>query len=126
MSRPSVAWVVLLVLALGLAAQYVAALGTEYIEDADRFPGWRGELPIEAVAGETVGYGELGKASWAQLAAACRACAVPPVLAQRPPSPAAPARASPPPAALAGGLARQGGAGVVAAARLFVPQPPVR
>ena len=42
----------------------------EYIEDTDRFPGWRGELPNKLVkpdaldqapTGNTVGFGELGK-----------------------------------------------------------------
>jgi prolyl 4-hydroxylase len=39
-----------------------AALDGEYIEDADRFPGWRGELPVSVVeAHDSVGFGELGK-----------------------------------------------------------------
>lgn len=42
----------------------------EYIEDTDRFPGWKGELPNkvgkpdamdQAPTGNTVGFGELGK-----------------------------------------------------------------
>lgn len=44
----------------------------EYIEDTDRFPGWKGELPNkahkpnavdQAPTGDTVGFGELGKVS---------------------------------------------------------------
>ena len=37
----------------------------QYIEDADRFPGWRGELPssIQVDVVDSVGYGELGKVS---------------------------------------------------------------
>jgi len=36
-----------------------------YIEDADRFPGWRGELPssLHLEVQDSVGYGELGKVS---------------------------------------------------------------
>ncbi len=34
----------------------------QYIEDTDRFPGWRGELPrMEVGVGDTVGFGELGQ-----------------------------------------------------------------
>ena len=55
----------LLVALLGLACT-AAALdkGAAFIEDTDRFPGWRGELPShlgQAGVGDTVGFGELGK-----------------------------------------------------------------
>lgn len=34
----------------------------QYIEDTERFPGWRGELPrMEVGVGDTVGFGELGQ-----------------------------------------------------------------
>ena len=35
------------------------ANGNVYIEDTDRFPGWKGELP-RPVADNTIGYGEGG------------------------------------------------------------------
>ena len=51
-------------LALLLAALLPAAQPLDrYIEDTDRFPGWRGELPgsVQEELGETVGFGELGR-----------------------------------------------------------------
>ena len=35
----------------------------QYIEDVDRFPGWRGELPSTLLAEihDSIGYGQLGK-----------------------------------------------------------------
>lgn len=35
----------------------------QYIEDVDRFPGWRGELPstLHAEIHDSIGYGQLGK-----------------------------------------------------------------
>lgn len=38
----------------------------QYLEDADRFPGWRGELPgsLHVAYQDSVGYGELGKEVW--------------------------------------------------------------
>lgn len=41
-----------------------AATTNEYIEDTDRFPGWKGELPQQqplAADPATIGYGESGK-----------------------------------------------------------------
>ncbi len=50
---------------LGLALLAPVALCLDkYIEDTDRFPGWRGELPehtIDLGVGDTVGFGELGQ-----------------------------------------------------------------
>jgi len=49
-------------LLLGLAAAPVLALDKAYIEDSERFPGWRGELPDNVPSvGDTVGFGELGQ-----------------------------------------------------------------
>ena len=54
-------------LLLGLLALLPAALSMDkYIEDTDRFPGWRGELPdsvgaVNSTYGQTVGFGELGQ-----------------------------------------------------------------
>jgi hypothetical protein len=63
-------WVVgALSVAAALALVHVTG-ANRYIEDADRFPGWKGELPKEPDSpkaldqkptGETVGYGEDGK-----------------------------------------------------------------
>ena len=50
-------------LLLGLLALLPAALSMDkYIEDTDRFPGWRGELPdsvgaVNSTYGQTVGFG---------------------------------------------------------------------
>ena len=60
----------LLLASLGLCSR--AEESIKYIEDTDRFPGWKGELPsnpadqlAEALSqhatGETVGFGEKGK-----------------------------------------------------------------
>lgn len=57
----------LLLLLLLIVVQLAAGLekGAAFIEDADRFPGWRGELPshlaAQAAQGDTVGFGELGQ-----------------------------------------------------------------
>lgn len=52
----------LAVLLLAGTLQPARCLKGQYIEDADRFPGWRGELPhMEAAVGDTVGFGELGQ-----------------------------------------------------------------
>ena len=58
-------------LSMLLVAACCVALGSqEFIEDTDRFPGWKGELPNRNLkpdaldqkpTGNTVGYGELGK-----------------------------------------------------------------
>lgn len=42
-----------------------ALCASKYIEDTDRFPGWRGELPgsLNAAFEDTTGYGELGQVS---------------------------------------------------------------
>jgi prolyl 4-hydroxylase len=41
------------------------ALEGQYIEDTERFPGWRGELPrMDLGVGDTVGFGELGQELW--------------------------------------------------------------
>ncbi|KAK9805139.1 hypothetical protein WJX72_001482 [[Myrmecia] bisecta] len=52
----------------------IYATFAKYIEDNDRFPGWKGELPQEAPTnkqalsqhstGKTVGYGEMGREEW--------------------------------------------------------------
>ncbi len=50
-------------IACGVITNTATALDT-YIEDTDRFPGWKGELPSVAHAeytDGTVGYGEAGK-----------------------------------------------------------------
>lgn len=47
-----------------LLLNFLAARALEqYIEDADRFPGWRGELPstVQVDVHDSVGFGELGK-----------------------------------------------------------------
>ena len=51
-----------MVACIALKGLGVCALDT-YIEDTDRFPGWKGELPTTADAEyrDSVGYGELGK-----------------------------------------------------------------
>lgn len=57
----------LLALTLCMLLSYKALALDKYIEDTDRFPGWRGELPssIEEVAEDgSVGFGELGKEVW--------------------------------------------------------------
>ena len=60
-------------LAVAFAVLIQAALGDveRYIEDTDRFPGWKGELPSlideatkalsQKPTGKTIGYGENGK-----------------------------------------------------------------
>ena len=63
-------------LLLGLLALLPAALSMDkYIEDTDRFPGWRGELPdsvgaVNSTYGQTVGFGELGQVGGRAAAAA--------------------------------------------------------
>lgn len=37
---------------------------TVYIEDTDRFPGWKGELPRAELSGPSIGYGESGQEEW--------------------------------------------------------------
>lgn len=48
-----------------LASSSLHAVGTErvYIEDTDRFPGWKGELPRAELSGPSIGYGDSGKVS---------------------------------------------------------------
>jgi len=47
-----------------LLAGQAVGLGDQYIEDTDRFPGWRGELPTTTIeVQDSVGYGEVGKVS---------------------------------------------------------------
>ena len=57
-------------LAVALVNAWVVAGLDKYIEDTDRFPGWRGELPGGDAAadgpGDTVGFGELGQVSIGQ------------------------------------------------------------
>jgi hypothetical protein len=62
-------------LTVGLTLVHLTS-ANRYIEDADRFPGWKGELPKEPIipkaldqnpTGETVGYGEDGKVCWSPL-----------------------------------------------------------
>ena len=51
-------------LAAGEATVASAAQANEYIEDTDRFPGWKGELPQQQPLADdpaTIGFGELGK-----------------------------------------------------------------
>jgi hypothetical protein len=64
MVRIDMSAVVLVILGL---AGFAASMENGYIEDTDRFPGWKGELPVihEAVheRGDSVGYGELGQVS---------------------------------------------------------------
>lgn len=53
-------------LALALTLITCANSLERYIEDADRFPGWKGELPSimhEEAEDGTVGFGELGRVS---------------------------------------------------------------
>ncbi|KAK9797418.1 hypothetical protein WJX73_008984 [Symbiochloris irregularis] len=59
-------WLLLLACCIALGSQ-------EFIEDTDRFPGWKGELPNrnlkpdaldQTPTGNTVGFGELGKELW--------------------------------------------------------------
>jgi hypothetical protein len=55
----------------GVITNTAIALDT-YIEDTDRFPGWKGELPSVANAeytDESVGYGEVGKVRFYESAA---------------------------------------------------------
>lgn len=57
--------------ALAILIQTALGEGERYIEDTDRFPGWKGELPSaideatkalsQIPTGKTVGYGENGK-----------------------------------------------------------------
>lgn len=49
-----------------LASSSMHVVGTErvYIEDTDRFPGWKGELPRAELSGPSIGYGESGKEEW--------------------------------------------------------------
>ena len=58
MARPGVLLGLLLV-----AILYPAHSLDKYIEDTDRFPGWRGELPehVDVPTSDTVGFGELGQ-----------------------------------------------------------------
>ncbi|KAL4452128.1 hypothetical protein ABPG75_007790 [Micractinium tetrahymenae] len=61
MARPGV------LLGLLLAAILCPAHSLDkYIEDTDRFPGWRGELPehVDVPTTDTVGFGELGQELW--------------------------------------------------------------
>ena len=64
MARRSLSACALLVcIVCGVITNTAIALDT-YIEDTDRFPGWKGELPSVAHAEYTegaVGYGEVGK-----------------------------------------------------------------
>lgn len=64
-----------LVLTASLAAAVAsAASANEYIEDTDRFPGWKGELPQQQPLADdpaTIGFGESGKVSDANRHAAC-------------------------------------------------------
>lgn len=59
-------------LAIALLIQIANSEGERYIEDTDRFPGWKGELPSTVIdeatralsqqpTGKEVGYGENGK-----------------------------------------------------------------
>lgn len=61
MARPGV------LLGLLVAAIFCPAHSLDkYIEDTDRFPGWRGELPehVDVPTSDTVGFGELGQELW--------------------------------------------------------------
>jgi hypothetical protein len=64
MSRQSLtACALFMCIACGVITNTAIALDT-YIEDTDRFPGWKGELPSVAHAEYTdgsVGFGEAGK-----------------------------------------------------------------
>ena len=71
MKGPEIA---LILAAACLLTQGVASEGERYIEDTDRFPGWKGELPGNVIdeatkalsqhpTGKTVGYGENGQVS---------------------------------------------------------------
>lgn len=67
------ALVVVALLSAGGPTVNAAAKTNEYIEDTDRFPGWKGELPQQQPLGSdpvTIGYGESGKVSGNP--AACR------------------------------------------------------
>lgn len=51
-------------LAAGQILVVSAAHANEYIEDTDRFPGWKGELPQQQPLADdpaTIGFGESGK-----------------------------------------------------------------
>jgi prolyl 4-hydroxylase len=70
-ARPSLlataaAFAVVALLSAGVSVD-AAAKSNEYIEDTDRFPGWKGELPQQQPLGSdaiTIGYGEAGKEMW--------------------------------------------------------------
>ena len=52
---------ILLLLVIYLVSASTALASEVYVEDTDRFPGWRGELPqLEKVDPNSVGYGEAG------------------------------------------------------------------
>lgn len=49
----------MLLVLCAVSAVAAKANGNVYIEDTDRFPGWKGELPRQA-EDNTIGYGEGG------------------------------------------------------------------
>lgn len=57
------AYLVVAVAVLLITSPTARAVGKSevYIEDTDRFPGWKGELPKAELAGPTLGYGESGE-----------------------------------------------------------------
>ena len=59
-----VALTAVMALAAGQILVVSAAHANEYIEDTDRFPGWKGELPQQQPLADdpgTIGFGESGK-----------------------------------------------------------------
>ena len=58
------AFAVCAILIIGIGYLKKAESLDTFIEDADRFPGWKGELPVsEPAIHDSVGFGELGKVS---------------------------------------------------------------
>lgn len=58
-------WLAVITLAVVLGCAQGLQPGDPYIQDEERFPGWKGELPSTTVeVDDTVGFGELGKELW--------------------------------------------------------------